>query len=105
VRTKLSATGSRSCSTGRVCRSSPRSAVRACAQPDFAGALRLPAGACVTLRPITPSDADVLQAYVRGLSRLTEVIRQAAQSQIIVNSHRINHGVMPDLRKPEADNF
>jgi exodeoxyribonuclease V alpha subunit len=35
--------------------------------------------------------------------RLTEVFRQAAQSQIIVNAHRINHGVMPDLRKPEAE--
>jgi exodeoxyribonuclease V alpha subunit len=31
------------------------------------------------------------------------VFRQAAQSQIIVNAHRINHGVMPDLRKPEAE--
>jgi exodeoxyribonuclease V alpha subunit len=25
------------------------------------------------------------------------------KSQIIVNAHRINHGVMPDLRKPEAE--
>jgi GNAT superfamily N-acetyltransferase len=30
--------------------------------------LRLPAGECVTLRPIDPRDAGVLQAYVRGLS-------------------------------------
>ena len=35
--------------------------------------------------------------------RLTEVFRQAAQSQIIVNAHRINQGVIPDLRKPKAD--
>ena len=35
--------------------------------------------------------------------RLTEVFRQAAQSQIIVNAHRINQGVIPDLRKPEAE--
>src|SRR3984957_14481827 len=35
--------------------------------------------------------------------RLTEVFQQAAQSQIIVNAHRINQGVVPDLRKPEAD--
>ena len=35
--------------------------------------------------------------------RLTEVFRQAAQSQIIVNAHRINQGVIPELRKPEAE--
>ena len=35
--------------------------------------------------------------------RLTEVFRQAAKSQIIVGAHRINDGVIPDLRKPEAD--
>ena len=35
--------------------------------------------------------------------RLTEVFRQAAQSQIIVNAHRINQGVIPELRKPKAD--
>jgi exodeoxyribonuclease V alpha subunit len=35
--------------------------------------------------------------------RLTEVFRQAAQSQIIVNAHRINQGVIPDLRKPESE--
>jgi hypothetical protein len=29
--------------------------------------------------------------------RLTEVFRQAAESRIIVNAHRINHGLMPDL--------
>ena len=28
---------------------------------------------------------------------------QAAQSQIIVNAHRINQGGIPDLRKPEAE--
>jgi ATP-dependent exoDNAse (exonuclease V) alpha subunit len=31
--------------------------------------------------------------------RLTEVFRQAAESRIIVNAHRINQGVIPDLRK------
>jgi GNAT superfamily N-acetyltransferase len=38
------------------------------AQPDFAGVLRLPAGDCVTLRPVGPQDGGVLQAYVRALS-------------------------------------
>jgi len=40
----------------------------ASAQPGCAGALHLPAEPWVTLRPITPDDAKVLQAYVRGLS-------------------------------------
>jgi GNAT superfamily N-acetyltransferase len=30
--------------------------------------LHLPVGGCVTLRPIGPGDAGVLQAYIRGLS-------------------------------------
>jgi exodeoxyribonuclease V alpha subunit len=46
--------------------------------------------------------ADVISSGAVPVVRLTEVFRQAAQSQIIVNAHRINHGVMPDLRKPEA---
>jgi exodeoxyribonuclease V alpha subunit len=35
--------------------------------------------------------------------RLTEVFRQAAQSRIITNAHRINQGSMPDLRPPETE--
>ena len=47
--------------------------------------------------------ADVISSDAAPVVRLTEVFRQAAQSQIIVNAHRINQGVVPDLRKPEAD--
>ena len=47
--------------------------------------------------------ADIISSSAVPVVRLTEVFRQAAQSQIIVNAHRINHGVMPDLRKPEAE--
>ena len=36
---------------------------------DFAGVLRLPAGADVTLRPVSPDDGGALQAYVRALSQ------------------------------------
>jgi exodeoxyribonuclease V alpha subunit len=36
---------------------------------------------------------------------LTEVFRQAAQSRIIVNTHRINHGLMPDLAPTESSDF
>src|SRR5271167_3497129 len=45
--------------------------------------------------------ADVISSGAVPVVRLTEVFRQAAQSQIIVNAHRINHGVMPDLRNPK----
>jgi len=37
--------------------------------------------------------------------RLTEVFRQAAESQIIVNAHRINQGLMPDLTSLESGDF
>jgi GNAT superfamily N-acetyltransferase len=38
------------------------------AQPPPLRALHLSAGECVTLRPIGPGDAGILQSYVRGLS-------------------------------------
>src|SRR6202047_2543502 len=47
--------------------------------------------------------ADIISSGAIPVVRLTEVCRQAAQSQIIVNAHRINQGVIPDLRKPEAE--
>jgi exodeoxyribonuclease V alpha subunit len=37
--------------------------------------------------------------------RLTEVFRQAAESRIIVNAHRINQGLMPDLAPVESGDF
>jgi exodeoxyribonuclease V alpha subunit len=46
--------------------------------------------------------ADVIASGAVPVVRLTEVFRQAAESRIIVNAHRINQGVIPDLRKPEA---
>jgi hypothetical protein len=33
---------------------------------------------------------------------LTQVFRQAEQSEIILNAHLINHGQMPELRPPET---
>jgi exodeoxyribonuclease V alpha subunit len=47
--------------------------------------------------------ADIISSGAVPVVRLTEVFRQAAKSQIIVSAHRINDGVIPDLRKPEAD--
>ena len=46
--------------------------------------------------------ADMIASGAIPVVRLTEVFRQAAASRIIVNAHRINQGVIPDLRKPEA---
>ena len=40
---------------------------------------------------------DVISSGAVPVVRLTEIFRQAAQSQIIVNAHRINQGGIPDL--------
>ncbi len=47
--------------------------------------------------------ADMIASGAITVVRLTEVFRQAAKSQIIVNAHRINEGVFPDLRRPESE--
>jgi exodeoxyribonuclease V alpha subunit len=47
--------------------------------------------------------ADMISSGAIPVVRLIEVFRQAAKSQIIVNAHRINQGIIPDLRKPEAE--
>src|SRR6202011_1410236 len=40
--------------------------------------------------------ADVIESAVVAVARLTEVFRQAAESRIVVNAHRINRGEMPE---------
>ena len=40
--------------------------------------------------------ADFIASGVVPVARLTEIFRQAAESRIIVNAHRINHGQMPE---------
>jgi exodeoxyribonuclease V alpha subunit len=40
---------------------------------------------------------DVIASGAVPVVRLTEIFRQAQQSRIIVNAHRINAGLMPDL--------
>ena len=73
------------------------------AVPDKAGLLIV--GDTDQLPSVGPGQVlvDVISSGAVPVVRLTEVFRQAAQSQIIVNAHRINRGVMPDLRKPEAE--
>jgi exodeoxyribonuclease V alpha subunit len=47
--------------------------------------------------------ADVISSGAVPLVRLTEVFRQAAQSRIITNAHRINLGSIPDLSPPGTE--
>jgi exodeoxyribonuclease V alpha subunit len=48
--------------------------------------------------------ADIIDSAAVPVVRLTEVFRQAAESRIIANAHRINQGGMPDwARDPHSD--
>jgi exodeoxyribonuclease V alpha subunit len=49
--------------------------------------------------------ADIIGSGAVPVMRLTEVFRQAAQSRIITNAHRINQGQMPELTAPEGSDF
>jgi exodeoxyribonuclease V alpha subunit len=49
--------------------------------------------------------ADVIASGAVPVARLTEVFRQAAESRIIVNAHRINQGQMPELTPIESGDF
>jgi exodeoxyribonuclease V alpha subunit len=49
--------------------------------------------------------ADVIGSAVVPVVRLTEVFRQAAESRIIVNAHRINQGRMPEWVQDPASDF
>jgi exodeoxyribonuclease V alpha subunit len=48
---------------------------------------------------------DIIASASVPVVRLTEVFRQAAESRIIVNAHRINQGLMPDLAPAESGDF
>ncbi len=48
---------------------------------------------------------DCLRAGNLPSVRLTEVFRQAQQSLIVMNAHRVNRGEMPDLRSRNSDFF
>src|SRR5258705_5037384 len=47
--------------------------------------------------------ADMISSGAIPVVRLTEVFRQAAQSRIITNAHRIHQGLIPDLSPPGID--
>src|SRR5499433_1232417 len=48
---------------------------------------------------------DIIASGAMPVVRLTEVFRQAAESRIIVNAHRINQGLMPELTGVEGGDF
>ena len=49
--------------------------------------------------------ADIIASGAVPVVRLTEIFRQAAESRIIINAHRINQGLMPDLAPVEGGDF
>jgi exodeoxyribonuclease V alpha subunit len=49
--------------------------------------------------------ADVIASGAVPVARLTEVFRQAAQSRIVTNAHRINRGEMPEPGDDPASDF
>src|SRR5437879_7029107 len=49
--------------------------------------------------------ADIIASGAVPVVRLTEVFRQAAESRIIGNAHRINRGEMPELPAGDGGDF
>jgi len=48
---------------------------------------------------------DMLRSNVLPAIRLTEIFRQAQESLIVMNAHRVNRGEMPDLKNVKSDFF
>ena len=48
---------------------------------------------------------DIIDSGAVPVVRLTEIFRQAQQSMIVVNAHRINHGQYPIIRSRDTDFF
>lgn len=76
-----------------------------CALPDSAALLIV--GDVDQLPSVGPGQvlADIIGSGAVPVVRLTEVFRQAAQSRIITNAHRINEGRMPELSAEEGSDF
>jgi exodeoxyribonuclease V alpha subunit len=48
---------------------------------------------------------DLIASELIGVTRLTEIFRQAKGSKIITNAHKINQGEFPSLETPENSDF
>lgn len=46
---------------------------------------------------------DIMESDAVPVIRLTEIFRQAQESRIVTNAHRINQGIMPILNEPHSD--
>ena len=59
------------------------------------------------LPPVGPGFpfSDILRSNQIPAVRLTEIFRQAQESLIVMNAHRVNQGQMPDLRNRKSDFF
>ena len=59
------------------------------------------------LPPVGPGYpfGDMLRSGALPTVRLTEIFRQAQESLIVMNAHRVNNGEMPDLKKVDKDFF
>ncbi len=59
------------------------------------------------LPPVGPGFpfSDMLRSGELPMVRLTEIFRQAQQSLIVMNAHRVNHGEMPELKATSSDFF
>src|SRR5207253_7985593 len=75
------------------------------AMPDHAAVLLV--GDVDQLPSVGPGSvlADIIGSERIPTVRLTEIFRQAATSQIIVNAHRINQGQMPLMREEGTSDF
>ena len=59
------------------------------------------------LPPVGPGFpfSDMLRSKMLHTVRLTEIFRQAQESLIVMNAHRVNRGEMPDLKNVQSDFF
>lgn len=59
------------------------------------------------LPPVGPGFpfSDMLRSEQLPTARLTEIFRQAQQSLIVMNAHRVNRGEMPELKSVSSDFF
>ena len=59
------------------------------------------------LPPVGPGSPfrDMLRSQTLPSVRLTEIFRQAQQSLIVMNAHRVNQGQLPELRDVKSDFF
>ena len=59
------------------------------------------------LPPVGPGFpfSDILRSNRLPAVRLTEIFRQAQQSLIVMNAHRVNQGQMPELKNRKSDFF